>query len=421
MNNIVNEKKTCCGPGYASPTEAIKAPSEKLLYTIAIYTGTGIQKPDYLATIDVDPDSPTYSKVIHRLEMPGIGDELHHMGWNACSSCHGDEGMSRKYLLVPGVRSNNIHVIDTATDPFAPRIHKIIEGSEIKSKTNLSGPHTVHCLGSEIIISFLGNARGEAPGGYLHLNKDFEIVGRWENSMGDIPFSYDFWYQPRHNVMVSSEWAAPNTFMIYGLGQLSSPEKAINAALIARENGADAVYCGNSPKYIEALRNEGLPAVSHIGLIPTFSHYCGGLRGWGRDAEEAMEIFKTLKRMEDAGVFAVEAECIAEEVLEVINDKTSIVTFSLGSGMAGDVIMSFVADICGEDSEEKKPPKHAYAFGDVGRLHKQIHEERVTALNKFCSEVSAGNFPYPQTNISMHKGEKNKLLEAIDKWKPVHQ
>ena len=147
--------KSCCGPGYASPSEAIKAPNEKLLYTIAIYTGTGIQKPDYLATVDVDPNSPTYSKVIHRLEMPGIGDELHHMGWNACSSCHGDSGMSRKYLLVPGVRSNNIHVIDTATDPFAPTIHKVIKGSEIKSKTNLSGPHTVHCLGSEIIISFL--------------------------------------------------------------------------------------------------------------------------------------------------------------------------------------------------------------------------------------------------------------------------
>ena len=48
---------TCCGPGYASPTEAIRAPREKLLYTIAIYTGTGIQKPDYLATIDADPDS----------------------------------------------------------------------------------------------------------------------------------------------------------------------------------------------------------------------------------------------------------------------------------------------------------------------------------------------------------------------------
>ena len=89
MGNNKIMDKSCCGPGYASPSEAIKAPNEKLLYTIAIYTGTGIQKPDYLATIDVDPNSPNYSKVIHRLEMPGIGDELHHMGWNACSSCHG--------------------------------------------------------------------------------------------------------------------------------------------------------------------------------------------------------------------------------------------------------------------------------------------------------------------------------------------
>ena len=23
---------------------------------------------------------------------------------------------------------------------------------------------------------------------------------------------YDFWYQPRHNVMISSEWGAPNCF-----------------------------------------------------------------------------------------------------------------------------------------------------------------------------------------------------------------
>ena len=90
------------------------------------------------------------------------------------------------------MRSNNIYVVDTATDPLAPRIHTVIDGNEIKSKADLSGPHTVHCLGSEIIISFLGNAKGEAPGGYLHLNKDFEIVGRWESSMGNIKFGYDF-------------------------------------------------------------------------------------------------------------------------------------------------------------------------------------------------------------------------------------
>jgi selenium-binding protein 1 len=89
----------------------------------------------------------------------------------------------------------------------------VIKGDEIKATTNLSAPHTVHCLGSDIIISMLGDATGEAPGGFLHLNEDFEIVGRWENDLGVMKFNYDFWYQPRHNVMVSSEWAAPNTFM----------------------------------------------------------------------------------------------------------------------------------------------------------------------------------------------------------------
>ena len=55
----------CCGPGYASPQDAIKAPRESLLYTIAIYTGTGIQKPDYLATVDVDPGSTTSVSYTH--------------------------------------------------------------------------------------------------------------------------------------------------------------------------------------------------------------------------------------------------------------------------------------------------------------------------------------------------------------------
>ena len=68
--------------------------------------------------------------------MPGIGDELHHMGWNACSSCHDDSSMARKYLLLPGVRSNNIHIVDTQTDTRAPNLFKIIDCNEIKSKSN---------------------------------------------------------------------------------------------------------------------------------------------------------------------------------------------------------------------------------------------------------------------------------------------
>ena len=215
---------------------------------------------------------------------------------------------------------------------------------------------------------------------------------------------------PTHFTGLGSTWA-----------QFGSNEEILADAFEAMRRGGDMYYTLRSFDAMEMMSREDIPVQSHIGLIPTFSHYCGGLRGWGRKAGEAMKIYETLKRMEDVGVIAVEAECIAEEVLEAVNTKTSIVTFSLGSGMAGDVIMSFVADICGEASEEDKPPKHAHAFGNVGRLHKQIHDERVAALGAFHSEVTAGNFPYPQTNISMHEGEKDKFLEALDKWSPTHQ
>ncbi len=77
---------------FASPAEAAKSPPETLAYVVALYEGTGIRKPDYLATIDVDPKSKTYSQVVHRLRMPNVGDELHHFGWNACASCHGEQG-----------------------------------------------------------------------------------------------------------------------------------------------------------------------------------------------------------------------------------------------------------------------------------------------------------------------------------------
>src|SRR3954470_1387150 len=75
------------GRTFATPEEARKSPRETLAYVIGVHTGTGVDKPDYLATIDVDPASKTYSQVVHRLPMPNAGDELHHFGWNACASC----------------------------------------------------------------------------------------------------------------------------------------------------------------------------------------------------------------------------------------------------------------------------------------------------------------------------------------------
>jgi len=197
---------------YASPQEAMASPRERDLFVTALRVGITDQQPDYLAVVDVDPESSTYSKVVHRVMMPTPGDELHHFGWNACSSCHGKEGAMRRYLVVPGMKSGRIHIIDTK-DPRAAKMHKVIESKDIVAKTNLSAPHTIHCLADgQIMISMLGDGEGNTPGGFLLLDENFDIVGRWEPANSGMQFNYDFWYQPRHNVMVSSEWAAPNTF-----------------------------------------------------------------------------------------------------------------------------------------------------------------------------------------------------------------
>jgi len=200
-----------CGLTYASPMEAMKAPREKVAFVTCTYNGTGRDVPDYLSVVDVDPSSSAYGQVIERVSMPTPGDELHHFGWNACSSCHGDATKSRRFLIVPGLGSGRIHVIDVA-DPRAPKMHKVIDGAEIAEKTNLSTPHTVHCLADgNVMISMLGDSDRNGPGGFLLLDENFDIAGRWETDSTGMKFNYDFWYQPRHNVMISSEWAAPNT------------------------------------------------------------------------------------------------------------------------------------------------------------------------------------------------------------------
>src|SRR5258708_35646001 len=94
-----DEGHAACGPGYASPQEAMQADPEKVLYTVGLYGGTGIQAPDYLATVDVDPACPTYSQVIHRTRLPGMDDELHHFGWKASRSCPNAGGKSRRLFI----------------------------------------------------------------------------------------------------------------------------------------------------------------------------------------------------------------------------------------------------------------------------------------------------------------------------------
>jgi selenium-binding protein 1 len=208
----VPKVKDCCrGPGYKTPVEAMMfGPRERIVYLPCIHVNTASEsKPDYLATVDVDPESPTYSQVIHRLPMPYVGDELHHSGWNACSSCYGDSSKSRSKLILPALGSARVYVVDVATNPLAPKIHKIVDNKEVKEKLDLSFPHTTHCLADgNIMISTMGDAKGNGKGAFMLIDGEtFTLKDTWSKTSAE--FGYDFWYQPRHNVMISTEWGHP--------------------------------------------------------------------------------------------------------------------------------------------------------------------------------------------------------------------
>jgi methanethiol oxidase len=106
--------------------DAVSAPPERLAYIAAF--DRAATTPDAIAVLDVDPDSSSYGRVVWT-ELPYTGDELHHFGWNACSSalCPGSPHphVERRYLIVPALRSSRIYVIDTKDDPVNPKIVKI--------------------------------------------------------------------------------------------------------------------------------------------------------------------------------------------------------------------------------------------------------------------------------------------------------
>jgi selenium-binding protein 1 len=199
---------------YPSPKLAGEAPPEKLAY-VALLNPTHAGRHDALGVVDVDPSSSSFAKLVATLEMPNAGDELHHFGWNACSSClcpyAPHPHVERRYLVVPGIRSSRIHIIDTKPDPKKPKIVKVIEPETLASRAGYSRPHTVHCGPNGIFVSALGAPSGDGPGGIFMLDPEsFDVLGKWEIDRGPQNLHYDFWWHLGHDTLITSEWGTPN-------------------------------------------------------------------------------------------------------------------------------------------------------------------------------------------------------------------
>ncbi len=199
---------------YTSPQMAMDAPDEDVAY-VSMFNPAGMGEKDALGIIDVNPESTTYGQLINKVELPDSDNELHHFGWNACSShlcgyaphAHTE----RRYLIVPGLKSSRIHIIDTKPDPRNPQLFKVIEPETIMEKAGYSSPHTVHCGPDGIYVNALGAPNGDGPGGIFMLDHEtFDVIGPWERDRGDQYLSYDFWWHLGYDTMITSEWGTPN-------------------------------------------------------------------------------------------------------------------------------------------------------------------------------------------------------------------
>ena len=222
-------------------------------------------------------------------------------------------------------------------------------------------------------------------------------------------------------IITGSDWyqdvrsGAPNTFITAALfaGRFITNEEILRGAFEVMMKGADSVLTPRSFDVVEMLAKEGMQVQGHVGMIPSMATKYGGIRTVGKTADEALNILKDMKRLEDAGAFGAEVECVAEDALIELKKHTSLVLNSLGSGTGGDVMFLFFEDICGETNCIKMP-RHAKSWGNGKSIKEELNKERAKAIKGFKTEVE--NLTYPDSDhvVEMLPGEKDILLEKLD-------
>jgi 3-methyl-2-oxobutanoate hydroxymethyltransferase len=208
--------------------------------------------------------------------------------------------------------------------------------------------------------------------------------------------------------------AAPNTFMAFSVPLIAaaSPTEAVRLGYDAMAIGADAIMCQWSPRFIEAAAEAGIPVQGHAGLVPRRSTWTGGLRAVGKTLDEAMQVYRDIKALENAGAYAVEVEVIPEELLREISKRTNLLTSSIGGGNGGDIQFLFADDILGNNPPPY--PRHSKQYRNFYKMKQEMQRERVTGFKEFVDEVRSGAFPDAKHVIKAPSQMIEAFLAATD-------
>ena len=212
--------------------------------------------------------------------------------------------------------------------------------------------------------------------------------------------------------------AAAKTFMTVGVPFIQNPSKreATKKAFEVIEAGADSLMCQNwNLDWMKHLSKFRIPFQSHVGFIPRRTTWIGGIRAFGKTANEALELYRDIKDIENTGAWGIEVELVPQNILAEINKMTSLITISIGSGNAADAQFLFAEDILGQSQIQF--PRHAKKYANFDKLMNDLQKERINAFKKFNSEVRKNKFPSKKNSISLEKKELMNFKKFLNNQK----
>ena len=199
---------------------------EQLIYVWTVGVEGMGDGSDKLVTVDVQPGSPTYGRVVHSVSVGGR-HEAHHGGFND----------DRSQLWLSGLDTSKIFIFDVRTDPAKPTLLKTIDDF-VKESNGVVGPHTIYALPGRILISGLSNDKDHGGRTALveYSNEGHHVATHWMptasrtrgaevENLAD-GYGYDVRVLPRKNVMLSSSFTGWSNYMM-DFGQMLKDAEAM--------------------------------------------------------------------------------------------------------------------------------------------------------------------------------------------------
>jgi selenium-binding protein 1 len=171
---------------------------------------------DKLVTIDVNPTSRRYGKVVHSVSVLRRG-EAHHMGFTE----------DRRYLWAGGLDDSRIYIFDVFSDPGKPRLVRTL--GDLPERTGLVGPHTFYAMPGRMLVQFLSNTsdHGGVTGLGVFTNKgDLVRTYPMPTDNGGDGYGYDIGINPQKNVLLTSSFTGWNNYMM-DIGKLIQDAEAM--------------------------------------------------------------------------------------------------------------------------------------------------------------------------------------------------